>query len=108
MTQISAEPMTHYVIARFSTRMWLYVLDTVLLVPLNLVLLLATWFLPTPLAMIIGLLALPVWFALWWRGLSATPAKLLCRLSIQPATGPGSLTWSLILRRLGVQEASSS
>ncbi|KQY63537.1 hypothetical protein ASD30_00520 [Nocardioides sp. Root140] len=86
-----------------STRFWLYVLDSLLLVPVNLLLLFATVLLPTPVALAVSFLAVPLWFALWWRGLSATPAKMLCRLSIQPALGPGRLTWSVILRRLAAQ-----
>lgn len=100
MTQISAETPTPLpTIAPFGVRFGGYLIDGLCVVVVNVTASFALLFAPSPVDSIIAL-ALPVaWYALFWRLAHATPGKLALSLRIEPATGPGPLTWWQILRR---------
>lgn len=103
MTQISAEPLTRPTIATFGVRLGGYLIDCVCIAVVNffagILLLLA----PSPIDTVLGIVLLLAWYALFWRLAHGTPGKLAVGVRIQPATGPGALSWWSILRRYAVQ-----
>lgn len=102
MSQISAGPHVRLVIAPFVNRANAYIVDALIAGGLGVVAAPLTLVMPAAAVVLVWLVLPFAWPIVWLRTCSATPGKLLCRLSVQPVPGPGRLSWRSILARVGV------
>lgn len=108
MTQISAGSSTQLFIAPLTNRVNAYVLDFIILQVLTVgIATLTALTLSFTLAFAATSAVALLWPMVWLRAASATPGKLLTRLLVQPAHGPGRLSWSAIVSRTVVEQLAA-